>query len=53
VFVTDFAHTNILPGHLTDRFRRVGQEVKHPVSPNAKLTDDEERAKDNRIGTCG
>jgi hypothetical protein len=25
----------------------------HVIAPNAKLTDDEERAKDNRIGTCG
>jgi hypothetical protein len=30
----------------------MGFQAPHQT-PNAKLTDDEERAKDNRIGTCG
>jgi hypothetical protein len=35
------------------RGRNVPLPNRVRLPPNAKLTDDEERAKDNRIGTCG
>ena len=47
------AEQNSYQAHERETVEQYLNEAPHAVMANGKLTDDEERAKDNRIGTCG